>query len=99
MIASTSTSRAPSAQPARPDLSPVAFVALSPLCFRGERVEIGGTVRADLDEAVDLVGNYHAQLVNPADAKRIRDASHLSSSDLYKASNPRRGWVNQHTRS
>lgn len=99
MIAATPTKRAPSAQHAQPDVSPVAFEVLAPMFFRGERIEVGGTVRADLDEAVDLMGNHHARLANPADAKRIRDASHLSSADLYKASNPRRGWVNGYARS
>lgn len=99
MIAATPTKRAPSAQHPQPDLSPVAFEVLAPMCFRGERVEVGDTIRADLDEAIDLTGNYRARLANPADAKRILDASHLSSADLYKASNPRRGWVNGYARS
>ena len=92
MIAATTTRAiVPSSGP---DLRPVEFKVLSPMFFRGQRVEPGATLQADVDEAAALHGNHHTEMLNAAEAlPRVRAASHLTAAELLRANNPNRtGW-------
>lgn len=77
------------------DLTPVQFLVVSGIYFRGEPIAAGTTIDAEVSEALELFGNVRVKLVNSGDWKRIQAVSHASSAELLRASQANRGWVRQ----
>ena len=80
------------------DLTPIAFKVRTPIYFRGEPIEAGTTIEAEVSEAVELFGNVRVELVTSGDWKRIRDLAQASTSDLWRAAQAKSGWVRQFNR-
>lgn len=79
--------------------APVQFRAVHALFVDGRRVEAGAVVTVEIETAIDLIGCFRAELVDAAEADRIRAASQRLAAAFDKASRPRGGWVhNGHNR-
>lgn len=72
---------------------PVEFVVKSPIYFQGRRLEAGTVFAAPMVDAVDLQGNWHVEMRDPAEAERIRKASHHAAAAHAKANKPSDGFV------
>lgn len=72
---------------------PVEFRVKTAMFYRCERAEAGALLKVDMLEAIDLLGNHHAELVHPADAARICAASRAVVIDEGKTARPRDAFV------
>lgn len=80
------------------DLTPIAFKVRAPIFFRGERIEAGTIIEAEVTEAVDLHGNVRVELVTSGDWKRLRDLAHTSADALFREAHKQSSWVRQFNR-
>lgn len=80
------------------DLTPIAFKVRTPIYFRGEPIEAGTIIEAEVTEAVDLHGNARVELVTAGDWKRLRDLSHTSADALFREAHKQSTWVRQFNR-
>jgi hypothetical protein len=77
---------------------PVEFRVRSAMFFGGERAEPGAVLRVPMVDAISLLGNWHAELVNAEDAVRIRDASRRFVLEETKDKSQRDSFVDRYLR-
>lgn len=77
---------------------PVEFRVRSAMFFAGARAEPGAVLRVPMVEAISLLGNWHAELVNAEDAVRIRDASRRVVLEETKDKSPRDAFRDRYLR-